>query len=56
MTKRDYIAIAAIINEAQSERECCMLTDISARLAAYFAVDNGRFNRQRFLDACEGTL
>jgi hypothetical protein len=56
-TRQHYKAIAAIINdngancgEKVSGRQVAKW--ISLALSDYFADDNERFNRQKFLDAC----
>lgn len=61
MTKRHLESIAAIIasERAMTRREgkngvyavACQDT-VARRLADYFATDNGRFDRRRFLRAC----
>jgi hypothetical protein len=55
-TRRHYKAIAEIIKanstaEQTSAGNVC--NDIAIDLAKYFKKDNSRFNRQKFLDACE---
>lgn len=50
MTKKDYIAVAAVMNSAMignadPER-------VARKLAEVFALDNPRFDRARFLAAC----
>lgn len=61
MTKKHYIAIAAIIAAGEplhgkDEKETKALQAyreiIAGELADYFATDNPRFNRTRFLQAC----
>ena len=57
MTKKHYIAIAEIIrNEANQWKETSLpartVSDIAYKLADYFATDNPRFNRERFIEAC----
>lgn len=51
MTKKDYVAIAAIIVEHKNDRYRPAHT-IALALAGYFATDNARFDRARFLRAC----
>lgn len=68
MTKRDYQAIARAIHEAAqpgnppgSDWACeifptsaeGMRQDIIGRIADVLAADNPRFDRQRFVEACE---
>lgn len=63
MSKKDYIAIASAI---RSERSCwpkdeslgdefayAALRSVTSRLAEVFAADNPRFDRNRFLEACD---
>ena len=59
MTKKHYEAIAAII--ASTYRNALLYKSVRAtesievtasRLADYFAADNPKFNRSRFLIAC----
>lgn len=59
MSKKHYEAIAAII--ASTYRNAALYNDAgrletlettAARLADYFATDNPRFDRERFLAAC----
>ena len=60
MTKKHYEAIAAIINDEtitmQHEDGDTSLVlwkdDTVRRLTDYFATDNPRFDRARFLEAC----
>lgn len=53
MTKKHYIAIATIINDAYTaESDMGIIKDIAYPLADYFATDNKLFNRERFLAAC----
>lgn len=61
MTKKDYIALAAVLhsqrvtNETDSERRflwnaCC--NNHAYAIAEMLAQDNSAFNRDRFLTAC----
>lgn len=59
MTKKHYEAIADVLrNCVEAEKNMCngVCTDklayIAEHLAEYFASDNPRFNRERFLKAC----
>lgn len=60
LTKQHYKAIAEIIKR-QIKRYCTQgrygcangVESVSIKLADYFEQDNSRFNRQKFLDACE---
>ena len=57
MTRKDYIAIAAAISTARrvtpSKAQQSALDDVQALLAQHMAADNARFDRARFLKACE---
>lgn len=58
MTRKDYIAIAAILKEAMQERggnteEAKTTVDyIAGRIAAVCAADNANFDPKRFFTAC----
>lgn len=61
MTRKDYQAIAKAIAKVRADRRGGYGLDIEARhaieeiedgLAAVFAADNPRFNRDKFLTAC----
>ena len=64
MTKKDFIAVAEIINNVQQGgfdifKQVCetgtaksAVVVIAEELAAYFKRQNPRFDTQRFLDAC----
>ena len=57
MTKKDYIAIAKVINELPSlptttEFELVRKASLVARLARYFEQDNPRFDSAKFDKAC----
>ena len=54
MTKKDYIAIAEIINKSLGFEDLKMRQEISYGLADFFKSDNPRFDRQRFQKACVG--
>lgn len=60
-TRQHYKAIAEIIKEQQKEasKACgmgfsftCKIGRLAIELADYFAKDNPRFDRERFLAAC----
>ena len=58
MTKKDYQAIArAIYRQCELRMECAPVQDamggLVEELSAVFAADNPRFNRARFVEACE---
>ena len=54
-TRQHYEAIAEIM-KINSTKEVCatrlVILDIAEELANYFAQDNPRFDRQKFLEAC----
>jgi hypothetical protein len=57
MTRKDYKAIADVLNEQQkdfSEHDDgrMLLAIIASRLSQYMAQDNPRFDRSKFLTAC----
>ena len=58
MTKKDYTAIAAIINKRLNEKmkapigEYEVVEVLALDLGAYFKTRNERFNEDRFLEAC----
>lgn len=51
MTKKDYIAIAAVV-KSQSFTDPQDKTNLAHALASMLRQDNDRFDRDRFLDAC----
>jgi hypothetical protein len=56
MTKKDYELIAGVLREAYRDPELHRLTvtDVAKDMAAALAADNARFDRSRFLAACQG--
>jgi hypothetical protein len=59
MTKKDYVAIAAVIQDVRSlpDVQSCLVARATTRtmivaFADVFADDNDRFDRLRFLRAC----
>jgi hypothetical protein len=55
MSRKHYIAIAAIFADARSfTKDPIALALVASRLADTFARENQRFDRVRFLAACEG--
>jgi uncharacterized protein YqgQ len=56
-SKRDYEAVAAIFARQRElkgdPKRVQMIEIISHELADYFAAENPRFDRARFLQACE---
>lgn len=62
MTKRDYQAIARAIYQTREmiyrdpshdEVRDLLLADLAERLSDVMAADNPRFDRERFIEACE---
>lgn len=51
MTKKNYVQIAAILSEAGQYGD--PVDYITAELCDVFAQDNPRFDRERFIAACE---
>jgi hypothetical protein len=65
MTKKDYIAIANIIKSTYNKRSSNDAIDFKIdeirnnfviSLANYFEIDNQKFNRPKFINACFGTV
>lgn len=61
MTKRHFIAIAALLENANlavvdeygnPQAADIVTADLCDAMASYFASENPRFDRQRFLTAC----
>ena len=50
MTKKDYIAIATILNKYSNSEHMILL-----KLCKYFKEDNSNFNPDKFLDMVCGT-
>lgn len=50
MTKKDYVAIAAVLSDALHHKgnDPATVTDILGRLIPVFGADNPRFDVQRF--------
>ena len=46
MSKKDYIAIAAILRRNNTKLQICM------ELAQYFKQENPNFNEEKFIEAC----
>lgn len=54
MTKKDYQAIARAIHDAcNSGKDNRIVADIVDALADVMAADSPRFDRARFIEACE---
>lgn len=56
MTRKDYVLIAEAISYYQhyrNETERQIARGVARELANALATDNPKFNRGRFLDACE---
>lgn len=53
MSKKDYQAIAGAIWLASRASERVLTADVIERIADVMARDNGRFDRARFIEACE---
>lgn len=57
MTRKDYKAIADILNDQQADFNegddgNLLLKIVAHRLSSYMAQDNPNFNRSKFLEAC----
>ena len=58
MTRKTYIAVAKIVKDNTIVKSGKMLPTINkvamvAELCTLFKADNGLFDRQRFIDACD---
>lgn len=56
MTRKDYVLIAQAFKAASMPNACqetkASLYELAQRLAGILALDNARFDRERFLAAC----
>lgn len=52
MSRKDYVAVAAIIADLRRDHDGETAWLIAGRLATMFGHDNPRFDRARFLKAC----
>lgn len=54
MTKTHFEAIAQLVNETytETEGEADVVKNLAERMAAMFARENPRFDREKFLTAC----
>ena len=52
MTKKDYIAIAAAMNNAFKDGDKGLLVLVANHLSAVFEKENPRFDSERFMAAC----
>lgn len=53
MTRKDYQAIAKILNDSANKAESCLpVFDIAESLAIHFKADNARFDKNKFMQAC----
>lgn len=54
MSRKDYVAIAAIINEVlwHEGTDPATVSMLAARMASTFSKDNQRFDYERFFTAC----
>ena len=53
LTKKDFKAIAEIIKRNNCWKEEYYTEKIAKAFADYFATQNPRFDRERFMQACE---
>lgn len=51
MTKKDYIVFAKVLKKYNDCMEPCA-KDITNDIAVLFALDNPKFNKDKFLQAC----
>lgn len=57
MTRKDYAAAAKLIKEFDSDGNFSRKVDkknVMVFLSEFFQQDNPRFNKERFLKACDG--
>jgi len=55
VTKKDYIAFAKAIKEEQEQGSFhASLDSLVNRICDIFVADNPRFDREKFLKACDG--
>lgn len=52
MTRKHFIAIAAIIADGDGRTDYAARKEVALGLADYFAGENPHFDRKRFLTAC----
>ena len=52
MTRKDYVAFANLVQEISDEYGVITVAGVAGRMAEVFAVDNERFDRNKFFDAC----
>jgi len=52
VTKKDYVAIAAVLRQADTAAPEKIVREIAEKLSEVFAADNPRFDRERFKTAC----
>jgi len=58
MTRRDYVKFAKLIYNLAKDHEndpdtSCFVGCLKTGIADIFAIDNHRFNREKFYQACE---
>lgn len=53
MTRKHYKMIAEVIKRAEKAGELKYAGSVMHRFADCFAEDNSKFNRQKFIDACD---
>ena len=54
MSKKDYIAIAAILKQSRDDSYRQSVVYVAEQLAVYFKQDNPRFDTDRFINAVIG--
>ena len=52
MTRKDYQAVATLLDQLRNDCDNCTLEEVARGLARIFAADNPRFDRARFFEAC----
>jgi hypothetical protein len=52
MTRKDYIETAKILNQFVNEIDSKQFQDLVFEFSEWFALDNPRFDENKFWDAC----
>ena len=52
MTRKDYVAVAEILESYSNEIELTVFTDLVNEFADMFAEDNPNFKEEKFVEAC----
>ena len=52
MTRKDYVATAKILNDNIEHMHPAAFAEIVSKFADYMAMDNDRFDYEKFTEAC----